>query len=401
MSQAGAWEGDRLTEERMSRSLLGAPLTLDSEQAAAALGVSPAELVGIWRALGFADVGGGEAFAATDIEAIGMLLGFVRAGILDSVSALDLLRSIAQTSARLADWQVETLARAVAPLPPGRSPRRYSDQWRAGATGPLSMPSSPQQLGAGPGPLAGELVALPSQAEMARLGAGEGEADEVTAELVAARVEQSLPALERLLVHVWRRQLFAVVERMSRDPGAASTTVQCVGFADIAGFTRIVRSSTPADLSALVTDFETGTADVVAATGARLIKTVGDEVMFAADEPRTAALVALALHRRHSSGSGRPALRIGLATGKPVMQMGDLYGDPVNLASRLTAAARPGSTLVDSHTASALSNTDDPEPTGEAIGIRFKLRPLAPRRFRGFGLVRAYSLTGIPGPVPS
>jgi adenylate cyclase len=395
-------------EDRLARSLLGAPLSLDRDEAAAALGVSAEDLIGIWRALGFADVGGGQAFAATDIEAIGMLLGFVRAGILDSVSALDLLRSIAQTSARLADWQVETLARAVAPLPPGHSPRRHSDSWRTGRPGSLSVPAGPLPIVSGPG--TGPDAAgpgLPVHPGPPGTPAGWEDAGDATAALVAARVEQSLPALERLLTHVWRRQLFAVVERMARDPGSASTTVQCIGFADIAGFTRIVRSSTPADLSALVADFETGTADVVAATGARLIKTVGDEVMFAADQPRIAALVALALHRRHASGSGRPALRIGLATGKPVMQMGDLYGDPVNLASRLTAGARPGSTLVDSQTAAALSSEDanaeqSGDMTGRSVagpGVRFKVRPLAPRRFRGFGLVRAYSLSGFPAPA--
>jgi class 3 adenylate cyclase len=336
-----------------------------------------------------------------------MLLGFVRAGILDSISALDLLRSIAQTSARLADWQVETLARAVAPLPPGHSPRRYSDSWRTGRPGPLSVPGGPMAImsapPAEPDPQAGPATGSPGPASPEAGLAGLDGPGDATAALVGARVEQSLPVLERLLTHVWRRQLFAVVERMARDPGAASTTVQCVGFADIAGFTRIVRSSTPADLSDLVTDFETGTADIVAATGARLIKTVGDEVMFAADQPRIAALVAVALHRRHASSSGRPALRIGLATGKPVMQMGDLYGDPVNLASRLTAGARPGSTMVDSQTAAALSAEDpaaEPEAVGDGPPIRFKLRPLAPRRFRGFGLVRAYSLSGVPAMAP-
>lgn len=366
--------GDGLPQG-LAMSLLGAPLTMDRDEAAAAMGVSRQEVTGIWRALGFADVGPGAAFAATDIEAIGMLLGFVRSGILDSVSALDLLRSIAQNAARLADWQVETLARAVAPLPTGGPTLRHSDQWRVGGSGPLSVPTPPRVLGS-VGPVATPPPTAPPGPE------------ETTADLVAARVEQSLPALERLLTHVWRRQLFAVVERMSRDPGIASTTTQCVGFADIAGFTRIVRSATPADLSELVADFETGTADIVASCGARLIKTVGDEVMFAADDPRAAAMAALALHRRHSAGSGRPAIRIGLATGQPVMQMGDLYGDTVNLASRLTAAARPGSTLVDSHTAAALTA---PDPGGQAK--KFKLRPLAPKRFRGFGMVRAYSLT--------
>jgi len=367
------------TEQRLARALLGAPLSLDLAAAATALGASPEELASLWRALGFADVGPGQAFAITDVEAIGMLLGFVRTGMLDDASAIDLLRSIAQTTSRLADWQVETLARAVAPLPPGTTPRRRSDHLAGQAAPGPGGPDAPDQL------------ELPDEA-----GSGELWPVESAGELVAARVEQSLTTLERLLTHVWRRQLFAVVARMARDPDSRPGTVQCVGFADIAGFTRIARSATPVDLSALVTDFETGSADIVASAGARLIKTVGDEVMFAADEPVAAAEVAVRLHRRHAAGSGRPALRIGLATGEPVMQMGDLYGDPVNLASRLTAAARPGTTLVDSHTAAALQAQAAADVAADAPGRTrsgaFRLRALAPRRFRGFGVMRTYSL---------
>jgi adenylate cyclase len=62
--------------------------------------------------------------------------------------------------------------------------------------------------------------------------------------------------------------------------------------------------------------------------------------------------------------------------------MGDFYGGTVNLASRLTAIARPGSTLVDAATEGAL---DDPEP--------YVLRHLAPRPLRGMGLVRATSVS--------
>ena len=81
-------------------------------------------------------------------------------------------------------------------------------------------------------------------------------------------------------------------------------------------------------------------------------------------------------------GAEALSLRIGLATGHLISRMGDFYGGTVNLASRLTAIARPGSTLVDAATEGAL---DDPEP--------YVLRHLAPRPLRGMGLVRATSVS--------
>jgi adenylate cyclase len=92
--------------------------------------------------------------------------------------------------------------------------------------------------------------------------------------------------------------------------------------------------------------------------------------------------IATAMHRLTAPGAEALSLRIGLATGHLISRMGDFYGGTVNLASRLTAIARPGSTLVDAATEGAL---DDPEP--------YVLRHLAPRPLRGMGLVRATSVS--------
>jgi adenylate cyclase len=74
-------------------------------------------------------------------------------------------------------------------------------------------------------------------------------------------------------------------------------------------------------------------------------------------------------------------LRIGLTTGPVINRMGDIFGPTVNLASRLTALARPEGTLVDAATAQALQ--------GDA---RFSVRQLPPRAVRGFGMVSPFSL---------
>ena len=200
---------------------------------------------------------------------------------------------------------------------------------------------------------------------------------------VAILTTALLPTLERMLVYAWRRQLAAAIQRSldTADEDDADAGVMCVGFADIVGFTRLSRRLPDDRLADLVTAFESDSADVVAATGARLIKTLGDEVMFVADSPELAVATALTLHEVHHAGEDVPSLRIGVAFGDVVTRMGDVYGSTVNLASRLTALARPGSTLVDDACAAELAN--DPH---------FNLRALRARPMRGLGLVRAWTV---------
>jgi adenylate cyclase len=92
--------------------------------------------------------------------------------------------------------------------------------------------------------------------------------------------------------------------------------------------------------------------------------------------------VATEMHGLTAPGEETLSLRIGLATGHLISRMGDFYGGTVNLASRLTAIARPGSTLMDPATEAALA---DPTP--------YAMRHLTPRPLRGMGLVRATSVT--------
>ena len=278
--------------------------------------------------MGFADVGSAPAFTATDVESLCLLTGWVSDGILDEATTIEVVRSLGQTASRLADWQVDTMARV------------------------LSESATPIDLAA----------------------VGEGMAG-------------IMPGLESLLVHAWRRHLAAAIGRglafVADDPeGVSEPTLATVGFADIAGFTRLARVMADEDLAQMVQAFESGAADIVAARGGRLVKTLGDEVMFVADSADDAVAIAIGMHRLTAPGAEALSLRIGLATGHLISRMGDFYGGTVNLASRLTAIARPGSTLMDTATEGALG---DPEA--------YVLRHLAPRPLRGMGLVRATSVS--------
>ena len=194
--------------------------------------------------------------------------------------------------------------------------------------------------------------------------------------------EEALPALDRLLLFMYRRHLAAAAEQFllmtSAERGEAELSV---GFADLTGFTVLSQEIDTRELASLVERFNGVTSDAVARNGGRIVKTIGDEVMFSAHDAASAAAIALEHLDAISPEHGFPPLRVGLATGSVVVREGDVFGVTVNLASRLVAAARPGSALVDPETRDALSGDD-----------RFDLKAIPPHTLKGFGRVRAYRL---------
>lgn len=127
---------------------------------------------------------------------------------------------------------------------------------------------------------------------------------------------------------------------------AAVTRALTVGFADLVDYTRSVRALTPAELAGAIGRFESSVGDVVTRYGGRVVKLIGDEVMFVIDDPGRAAQMASALMEKLHSDPQLPQVRMGLAAGPVVSRHGDYYGDVVNLASRLAKAAAPGTALL-------------------------------------------------------
>jgi adenylate cyclase len=326
-------DDDRLIS-LVDRLVLGGPAIYTREDLFEKSGIPEGLSRSMWRALGFPDTGGARVFTESDLEALHVVRDLIDAGLVDDEVALTLARGLGQTTARLADWQVEALG------------RRLVDR------GDLSP---------------GERSVI---------------SDEEAQRLILAQTAALLPALQTLLTHVWRRQVASVMERrLARADEAGAADIMTVVFADLVGFTRLARQLEDADLAVVVEGFEAMSADVVAASGATLIKTVGDEILFVADDPPTAALAVKELHIRAAASPDVPELRIGMATGPVLRRMGDVFGSTVNLASRLTALARPGTTLIDAATARELS--DDP---------LVQLRQTAPRRVRGVGVIRSFEL---------
>jgi adenylate cyclase len=125
-------------------------------------------------------------------------------------------------------------------------------------------------------------------------------------------------------------------------PGAREVTV---AFADLVGFTKLGEAVPPEELEGLANRLVESTHDVVAPP-VRFIKSIGDAVMLVSPEPLALLTAMLALLEAASADDEFPRLRVGLASGMAVNRSGDWFGSPVNLASRVTGAARPGAVLV-------------------------------------------------------
>ncbi|MGZ4495402.1 MAG: adenylate/guanylate cyclase domain-containing protein [Oryzihumus sp.] len=316
---------EEFTSERLETAILGNAPGLTSESVAASAGVTIEEARRLWRALGFPDAGAEVAFSDADLHALTTLVGAVRSGAIDFDTAVRLTRAVGQTISRLADWQVATLAPRVEQLETGDD-----------ATG-------------------------------SRIGSALRLVDEV-----------GLP-FEQLLIYAWRRHLAAAVSRIEAL-GAADedlhTTQVTVGFADLVSFTALSNEMDENRIGDMVEVFETRCADVVAARHGRVIKTLGDSVLFVSENPVRAMDIALSIVDVIGHDKRLPDVRIGMATGSVVMRMGDVYGPPVNMAARLTGVARRNRVITDPATADLL-------PVAQ-----FETRDLPPRPLRGFGVVQ-------------
>ncbi len=212
-------------------------------------------------------------------------------------------------------------------------------------------------------------------------------------EQIAMQLTESLDwsRLSRLIDYALRLQLRASARRKltATDPQAIGADELAVGFVDLVGYTALSQELEPEELGALVSRFEELAYDTVAEHGGRVVKTIGDEVMFVAADTGSAARIALRLTERSAVDAVLPEARAGLASGTVLAQEGDYYGPVVNLASRLVELARPGSVLASTELHADLA--DDPA---------FAWQRMRSRRIRDIGRVEIWALEGAEQYVP-
>ena len=245
------------------------------------------------RALGLPAVDPDDAVLTTEeVELTRSAATLLEAGI-DRQGFLELTRAMSQAMAGVAAALTSTLGSAL--LRPGDTERdlglRYAETLRE--LGPLAGPSLTQMLN----------LRLREQIRQTVVG---------QAELESGR----LPDAQEVVV----------------------------GFVDIVGFTRLGEQVAPEELGAVVADFEELVEDAVRPP-VRLVKTIGDAAMVSASEAPPVLDTMLALVESSREDDDRPLLRAGIASGEALPRGGDLYGRPVNLASRLTSFARRGTVV--------------------------------------------------------
>ena len=164
-----------------------------------------------------------------------------------------------------------------------------------------------------------------------------------------------------------------------------------VGFADMVGFTVLSQHLGDEELAAVVARFEELAHDTVVALGGRVVKMIGDEVMFVVQNATGAAQIGLSLAEAYAGDDLLSDVRVALAVGPVLVKDGDFYGPVVNLASRLVNVARPGTVLISDEFKAALDGEGAPGIDTRALRTR-TLKDLG--RVQMWKLIRAGSEPG-------
>ncbi|MCM0617287.1 adenylate/guanylate cyclase domain-containing protein [Paenarthrobacter sp. TYUT067] len=338
----GVMSAERLAIKALEAKLLGGERKLRRREVAAGAGVSILSARKIWRALGFPNFGDEDvAFTERDQAALSSILDLVRAGLLTEEAAISVTRSIGQMTDRMVVWQIEALVEDM-----------VSEQ---------------------------------------------GIPDAVARKQLVAQLPALVDSLEEILVYSYRRQLNAGVQRLAvrAEAGLQASEegregdeddsplplARAVGFADLVSYTSLSRRMNEKTLAQLVQRFENKCAEIISVGGGRLVKTVGDEVLYIAETPAAGAEISLALAQAFTEDEILPQCRVSMVWGRILSRLGDIYGPTVNLAARLTTLAQPGTVLVDAMTAAALGQDD-----------RFVLIPQKSENVRGFGEIHPVML---------
>ena len=263
-------------------------------------GLPVEDLRDFWRALGFPDPRPGEQlFTDEDVEMLSTVVGLIAEGSIEPDLARQFARVIGSSLERIAAAQVDVWLRTAESAAP----------------------------------------------------------DDAAA---AERSVETAALLPRVLGLVWRRRLVDEARRrLLRVASGEDEVVTVVGFADLVGFTAQTQQLSTETLAEVVGRFESIAYDVIGLSGGRVVKTIGDEVMFVNDDADAACRTALDLARRYREDEALSDVRVGLAVGPVLERDGDVHGAVVNLASRIVRQAYPGSVVISDELYAAVRADDE------------------------------------------
>ncbi|WP_242491761.1 adenylate/guanylate cyclase domain-containing protein [Actinomyces minihominis] len=216
--------------------------------------------------------------------------------------------------------------------------------------------------------------------------------DDTSARVVAIdEMQQMVQPLEEQMVYAWRRRMYSLIERMTREIAARGTDhskrrfplSRSFGFVDMSSYTHTA-SVMGADLVGLVERFEYLCRTVVTSAGGRVVKMIGDSVFFIADDLETGLEVVTSLIDSLKMAEGILPVRASFIQGDVFSRSGDVFGPSVNLAARLVDIAPRWSILTDAKTATAIDSS--------SVRSEYEIQEFPSTELRGLGRVSPYRL---------
>lgn len=337
-SQPRALRDPQNTARTLDEALLHGQAIYNEKELCEATGATSAQVNDFWQTLGLPITKkDARIFTQADADALTALLELAEVEQFDHRTLTSLIRSAGHTAERLALWQAEALVEHYA----------HNFGW-----------------------------------------------DDSRARLeFLSEFERMHTVFSAQMEHAWRRQMAALAGRwfiefsgekgaVTRGPGQLPLP-RAVGFADIVSFTSQTAKMRSSELSDFVSNFEAAARDVITKAGGRVVKTVGDAVLFIADDVVTGAEAALGLAAGGKSSDMKelPQVRVSLVWGRVLSRFGDVFGTSVNLAARLSDEAKPGTVMMDPETAGILA-----ENTNYALIAQDE------REIQGLGLISPVQL---------
>src|SRR5699024_7162757 len=306
----------RTAAQHLEEVLIGGQRVLTRKEVAQLAEVSTLSARKLWRSLGQPRIPEGEAaFTVSDAAPLRRLADLVSSELVDEETALQLSRAIGQMTDRLVVWQMEAMVEFL----------------------------------------------------IEEKGLSDSEARRTALDVF----EDLIDPLQDLMVYAWRRNLAGALGRLnvnveegleiggaSRGQDPTMPLARGIGFIDLVSYTRLSQQLDSRELSRLVKKCQVLAYNIVAAGGGKVIKTVGDEVFFAAETPLAGAEIAMTLLEQVQEDDSLPRCRVGYSWGRVLSRMGDIFGTTVNLAARLTAVADPGTVVTDTETARIIERDD-------------------------------------------
>lgn len=284
---------------RHVRSLEGGQPRFNLAEAAEMTGMPPESVRRVWLSLGYPTIVNEEdpVFTDLDIVTLAKFEEVVDEGALDEVAINALLRASSHTAERLLLWQQETLVELA-----GKE--------------------------RGLGPLEARAWVLDHFMDYERL-------------------------LQDMLIYSWRRQLANLIRhtevevtQLEEHRNVDSLELnRAIGFIDLVSFTNRTERLAPGKFMELIEVFDYTCRDVISSAGGRVVKTMGDAFLFVTDDVVTGANVVCDINDALGAIPEMPAVRSSLTWGPILARFGDVFGAPVNLASRLADVASPGTIL--------------------------------------------------------